>query len=54
MDLTVAVPDPQPVQGEVVEGEVVAGDVVEGEVVEGEIVTETTDTFGAGASTEEE
>ncbi|MEX1005691.1 MAG: trigger factor [Acidimicrobiia bacterium] len=54
VDLTVAVPEPQPVQGEVVEGELVAGDVVEGEVVEGEILTDTTDTFGAEASTEEE
>ena len=52
VDLTITLPDPGPVTGEVVEGEVIAGDVFEGEVVEGVIVSE--ETFGVEASTEEE
>jgi len=52
VDLTITVPDSEPITGEVVEGEVVAGDVFEGEVFEAEILSE--ETFGAEASTEEE
>jgi trigger factor len=50
VDLTVAVPDLEPVEGEIVEGEIVEGEVVEGEI----LMSEETTASGATASAEEE
>ena len=50
VDLTVVVPDLEPVEGEIVEGEIVDGEVVEGEI----LMSEETTAFDATASSEEE